>query len=172
MNHGFAIWLTGLPASGKSSIAREVLALLQTFNIGAIHLESDQLRKELTPSPKYSVEERDSLYRTIGLIVRILTENGLNVLIDATGNKRAYRDQVRALIPRFLEAYVRCPLDVCIARDPKGIYRNARKGGTVPGLQEVYEEPAKPGVLVDSDRTPVDECARIIINKLQKLRWI
>jgi len=166
------IWLTGLPASGKSSIAREVVRLLGENSVRIAHLESDKLRNELTPSPTYTIEERDAFYRAIALIARVLSENGINALIDATGNKRYYRSEIRSSIPRFLEVYVRCPLDVCIARDPKGVYRNARKGGTVPGLQEAYEEPLNPEVLIESDKIPAHESARTIVNKLQEAGWI
>jgi adenylylsulfate kinase len=170
--NGFAIWLTGLPASGKTTIAVELMKMLHSKQISAVHLESDQLRAELTPSPTYSIEERDWFYRAICVFARVLTGNGMNVLIDATGNKRAYRDALRATIPRFLEVYARCPLDVCIARDPKGIYRNASAGGTVPGLQESYQEPANPEVIVDTDKTEPEEAARVVLKKLADLGWI
>ena len=171
MMDGFAIWLTGLPASGKTSIARELERLLREKNVHAVHLESDQLRTELTPSATYSVEERDWFYRTIGVIARILTQNGLHVLIDATGNKRAYRDALRGIIPRFFEVYVQCPLDVCMARDPKGIYQNAGSDGTVPGLQATYQEPTSPELIVDCEKSPQDS-ASAIFTKLADLGWL
>jgi adenylylsulfate kinase len=172
VKEAFAIWLTGLPASGKTSIARELQRLLSEKNIHIVHLESDQLRTELTPSATYSVEERDWFYRTIGVIARILTQNGLHALIDATGNKRSYRDSVRAMIPRFFEVYVRCPLDVCIARDPKGIYQNAAPDGNVPGLQASYQEPTSPELVVDCEKTKPEEAALLIFQKLTASDWL
>jgi len=170
--NAFAIWLTGLPASGKTSIARELARLLQDRKIQIVHLESDQLRSQLTPSPSYSVEERDWFYRAIGVFARILTENGMNALIDATGNRRSYRDSLRAVVPRFMEVYVRCPLEICMSRDPKGIYRNASAGGTVPGLQESYQEPTSPELIIDCDKTSIEESARMILNQLADLGWV
>jgi adenylylsulfate kinase len=145
---GFAIWMTGLPASGKSTITRELLKQLAARNIHAVVLESDEMRKILTPEPTYSPEERDRFYRMMALTGDLLVRQNVNVIFDATANKREYRDQARALIPRFLEVYVRCPLEVCMKRDPKGIYSRAASGSAsfVPGMQVSYESPLKPDV--------------------------
>ena len=104
-------------------------------------LESDELRKVFTPDPHYDEKERDIFYRQMVYIGALLTTHGVPVLFDATANRRAYRELARQQIPQFLEVYVDSPLQTCIARDPKGIYRNASQGGasTVPGIQAEYE---------------------------------
>jgi adenylylsulfate kinase-like enzyme len=96
------------------------------------------------------------------------------VIFDATANLRRYRDAVRAQIPRFCEVYVDCPLETCLERDPKGIYRQAQEGGTgaVPGLQAVYEPPLAPEVIVRNGEEPVEHSAQRIVAKLKETGFI
>ncbi len=173
MKKGFAIWLTGLPASGKSSIARVLAEELRKKGVSAQILDSDELRKVLTPEPTYSREERDWFYKAMVYIGRILVENGVNVIFAATANKRYHRDWAREGIERFAEVYIECPLEVCVARDEKGIYAKALSGEatTVPGLQEPYETPEEPEVVVDTSRESPGECARKIVERLEGLNF-
>jgi len=165
---GFAVWLTGLPASGKSTIARALEAMLSERGVRAVVLESDDLRRLFTPRPRYDTAERDRFYTALADLARLLSENGLPVLVAATANRRAYRDRARAGIPRFLEVYVDCPLEVCRRRDPKGIYRRSTAGSApnVPGVSAPYEPPLRPEVTVDGDRTPPEKTAQAILSAL------
>jgi len=131
----FAVWITGLPASGKSTLARALAEELAGRGTRVCILESDALRKILTPAPTYEEEERDTFYGAVAHFAGILAAHGVPVVIDATGNRRAYRDRARGRIPNFLEVYVECPLPVCLSRDPKGIYRRGIEGtaSDVPG---------------------------------------
>jgi adenylylsulfate kinase len=171
---GFAIWITGLPSSGKSTISAELVRMLENARVRIARLESDQLRKVLTPSPDYSAEERDWFYRAMAFIGLLLIRNGVNVLFDATANKRIYRDDVRKSMKDFMEVYVKCPLAVCMERDVKGIYRRARKEQTttVPGLQEQYEEPMSPDIVIESDKTGAADAAQVIFDRLCSKGWI
>jgi adenylylsulfate kinase len=170
---GFAIWITGIPASGKSTITREVVKELRKRNVSALVLESDEMRKILTPAPTYSAEERDAFYRSLALIGEMITRNGINVIFDATANKQAYRDLARTLIPKFLEVYVKCPLDICMKRDPKGIYglAAAGKSATVPGIQSPYEPPIRPEITLEGKAPPETE-SDVIVDKLVRLLYI
>ncbi len=174
MKEGFVIWLTGLPGSGKTTIARLLLQKLNKKGIHAAHLESDELRRILTPHPGYSRNERDWFYSVLLFMGKMLSENGVNVLLDATANLRMYRDNMRAVVPRFVEVHVRCPLEVCASRDPKSIYAAAREGKatTVPGIQEPYEEPEHAEVKIDSDRVSADQAAQNIADYIQSAGWI
>jgi adenylylsulfate kinase len=167
---GWAVWITGLPSSGKSTIAKALKRGLEERDFDVQILESDELRRILTPSPSYTEEERDTFYGALVYIGELLINNGVNVIFDATANKRRYRDEARRRIKRFLEVYVKCPLEVCIARDVKGIYRQALKGeaSTVPGLQSSYEEPLKPDVTTDSTRESPEKAAHRIIGALRE----
>ena len=154
----FAIWITGLPASGKSTITAALRPRLQAAGLQVDVLESDVLRRVLTPSPSYSDDERDLFYRAMAFAGSRLVAHGITVIFDATATKRAYRAFARDLIDRFVEVAVECPLDVCMARDKKGTYRKGLAGEstTVPGLQTPYEAPQHPDVRIDSVQTSTE----------------
>jgi adenylylsulfate kinase len=137
-------------------------------------LESDALRPIFTPHPRYDDEERDTFYAQMVFVGALLTRHGVPVIFDATANRRRYRDQARQEIAKLLEVYVDCPLETCIARDPKGIYRAAREGAstTVPGLQAAYEPPRNPDVVVHGDRDAPEVAAQRIIAKLAEKNYL
>lgn len=168
MEAGFAVWITGLPASGKSTVAAALKKELASRGVNVAVLESDALRKVLTPRPRYDDEERDVFYSALAHIGQLLTDHGISVIFDATANRRTYRDRARHGIARFLEVFVDCPLDACIARDPKGIYRRGREktASGVPGLEAVYEPPESPDVTVRGDAEDPARAARRIVDKL------
>ncbi|RLI33972.1 adenylyl-sulfate kinase [Candidatus Bathyarchaeota archaeon] len=167
---GFAAWFTGLPGSGKSTLAKLTAKRLKEKGVEVFVLSSDQLRKYLTPKPSYTEEERNLVYHVLTITAKMLTEAGVNVLIDATGNRRAYREKARRLIGRFAEIYVKCPLEVCIRREqsrrrthgaPKGIYERGFKGlsRTVPGVGAPYEEPLNPELTLETDKLKPSQAA-------------
>jgi adenylylsulfate kinase len=164
----FAVWLTGLPASGKSTLAAALRRALHARGMPVVVLESDALRRLLTPEPTYSLEERDAFYAALAGVGRLLVESGVAVIFDATAHRRAYRERARGEIRRFIEVYVDCPLDVCRARDPKGIYRRGMSGEAshVPGLQEPYEPPTAPALVVRGDVEHPDAAAVRILEVL------
>jgi adenylylsulfate kinase len=173
MTPAFAVWITGLPSSGKSTITRALVRELTSRAVNVAVLESDALRQVLTPHATYSDEERQTFYRSIAYIGSLLVSHGVPVIFDATANRRAYRAAARDAIERFIEVYVDCPLEVCMARDPKGIYRKAQSGeaSTVPGVQAAYEPPAHPDVVVSgSDDGP--QAARTILRTLEELGYV
>ena len=174
MEAGFAVWITGLPASGKSTVAAALTKELAFRGVNVAVLESDALRKVLTPQPRYDEEERDVFYGALAHVGQLLTEHGVSVIFDATANRRAYRDRARHAIARFLEVFVDCPLDVCISRDPKGIYRRGREGSAsgVPGMDAVYEPPDSPDVTVRGDEEEPARAARRIVDKLIETGYV
>src|SRR5512147_2429459 len=157
----FAIWITGLPASGKSTIVAELTPKLEGLGRPVEVLESDAVRRILTPVPTYSHEERDLFYRALAFMGARLVAHGVTVIFDATANRRAYRDFARSLIPRFIEVAVECPLELAMQRDYKGTYRRGQRGesATVPGLQDAYEAPLNPGVRVNTTKLSAKEAA-------------
>lgn len=170
------IWLTGIPASGKSTIAKLLAEKLRQLGIKVEVLESDDVRKVLTPKPLYTDEERDWFYGTVLVwLAKLLFRNGISVIIDATGHKRAYRERARSEFgDRFLEVYVKCSLETAMKRDPKGLYRAALEGRikTLPGLQVPYEEPTNPDVVVNTETMSPEECVNVIIQKLREKNLI
>lgn len=170
----FAIWVTGLPASGKSTLVAALKAQLAGRGIDTAVLESDVLRQIFTLQPRYGEQEREAFYRQMVYIGTLLTRHGVPVIFDATANRRRYRDWAREQIPQFMEVYVDCPLELCIARDPKGIYRQAREGraNTVPGLQSGYEPPEKPDLIVDGTQEMPEAAARRAMIKLAEMGYL
>lgn len=170
----FAIWITGLPASGKSTVAAALKARLLERGVDAAVLESDALREVLTPHPSYDEEEREIFYRQMVFIGALLTEHGVAVIFDATANRRRYRDYARQKIARFLEVFVDAPLETCMARDPKGIYRAAGNdgGGTVPGLRTPYEPPEHPEIVVHGDHEAPQEAAHRVLAWLDERGYL
>lgn len=171
--NGWCVWVTGLPGSGKSVVSQALHRLLQQRCVPAQLLSSDALRKTLTPKPTYSLEERDIVYGTLVYIAKLLTRNKVNVIIDATGNLRRYRQDARKQISRFVEAYLECPLEICIQREmkrgnthqaPKQIYERAVKGKAprVPGVGQPYEPPVNPEIAIDTTECTPEECAERI----------
>ena len=157
----FAIWLTGLPASGKSSIVARLVPKFESLGMSVEVLESDAVRRILTPNPSYSNEERDLFYRALAFLGSRLFAHGINVIFDATASRREYREFARNLIPDLLEVSIECPLEVCMERDKKGTYRRGLQGGssTVPGLQEPYEAPLSPALAIDTTVVSPDAAA-------------
>jgi adenylylsulfate kinase len=160
----FAIWVTGLPASGKSTIVSALKPQLEAMGLVVEVLESDEVRRVITPTPTYSEAERDLFYRALAFTGERLVVHGVTVVFDATASRRAYRDFARSVIPRFIEVAVECPLTTCMERDRKGTYRKGRRGDslTVPGLQSPYEAPINPDLRIDTTTTPSGDAARQI----------
>lgn len=158
---GFAIWVTGLPASGKSTIVSALKPQLEGLGLTVEVLESDEARRFITPIPTYSESERDLFYRALAFTGQRLVAYGVTVVFDATASRRVYRDFARSAIPRFIEVAVECPLTTCMERDKKGTYRKGQLGEslTVPGLQSPYEAPLNPDLRIDSVATPSDDAA-------------
>jgi len=174
---GWCVWITGLPGSGKSVVSEALFRLLEKKGIDAQLLASDALRRVLTPRPTYSLAERDIVYATLVYIAKLLTHNDVNVVIDATGNLRRYRESARKQIPRFIEAYLECPLEVCIQREnkrgktfqaPKQIYTKALEGKapTVPGIGQPYELPLNPEITINTTKRTPEQAAQKILQKL------
>lgn len=170
-HHGlaFAIWLTGLPASGKSTIVSVLKPQLEGLGLAVEVLESDEVRKVLTPIATYSDAERDLFYRALVFTGQKLVAHGVTVVFDATASRRVYRDFARSVIPRFIEVSVECPLATCMERDKKGTYLKGQRGEslTVPGLQSPYEAPTNPDLRIDSTTTISTDAASQILDLIK-----
>jgi adenylylsulfate kinase len=174
----WAIWITGLPGSGKSAIARAAAGELRRFGRPVTLLELDEIRKSIMPSLRYTDAERDLVYRALTYLAAVLTEAEVPVLIDATAHRRAWRDLARAVIPHFAEVQLVCPLEVCQERErtrplghaPRDIYRQAGSpGATVPGVNVPYEAAASPEVVIDTGGQSVAEGAARVVQLAQEL---
>ena len=180
----FVVWITGLPGAGKTTIAKILMEILEEKGIPARYIRLDEIRRIIVPNPRYTEEERDIVYRALVLMAKFLHECGVNVVLDATGHRRRWRDLARELIPGFLEVYVKCPIEICMKRETereqslvkKRLYLDAlerlRKGvkieglGEVPGVDVPYEESFNPDLILESDRLNPRESAMLIYQKI------
>ncbi len=169
---GYVVWITGLPGSGKSSLADEMKKILGNLVV----LRMDDLRKIATPEPSYSEGEREILYRSLVFFAKALSDLGHNVVIDATGHRRKWRDLARELIPVYYEIYLRCPPDVCAARErkrsdtrgaPRDVYKKGAEGWPVPGVAVPYEEPINPELMIDMESATVEEAGEQVRRALR-----
>lgn len=129
------------------------------------------MRTQLTPFPRYDEADRDFFYACLARIGELVVARGKPVIFDATANRRAYRDAARERIARFAEVFVDTPLEVCRARDTKGLYRGA-KTATLPGVQAPYEPPLRAEVVVHGDRGTPDGAAAAILAFLDRKDWL
>ena len=170
---GWAIWITGLPASGKSTVVNALKEGLDSMDVNAQILESDTVRRVLVPGPTHSPEEWEAFYNSLVYIGVLLTKNGVNVIFDATANKRRWRRAARGLIEDFLQVYIKCPIEVCRGRDQRGVYRDEVGAATlIQGAHEAYEEPWYADVLLDCVRDSPQVSAEKIIEAMRENDFI
>jgi adenylylsulfate kinase len=169
---GVVLWLTGLPSSGKSTLAHEVERLLFERSCSSYVLDGDNVRHRLNKDLGFSPDDRKENIRRIGEVANLFAEAGIIVLTAFISPYKADRDQARALNDkeRFFEVYCKCTLGECERRDPKGLYRKARKGeiANFTGVDAPYEEPAAPEIVVETDKHTLEECAQQIVRHLEQ----
>ncbi len=167
---GAVLWLTGLPGSGKSTLAGILAARLVERGHRVQVLDADTLRAILTPRAAYTPDERDWFYDVLVSVADLLARHGIVVVVAATAHRRSYRDRARRRLPRFAEIHVRCPLEVCRRRDPKGLYARSDLGTvtSLPGVQEPYEAPEHPDAVADTERASPSETVAEVLRQLER----
>ncbi len=171
---GFTAWFTGLPCSGKSTIADAAAEELRQMGLRVERLDADIIRQHLWRELGYSKEDRDENIRRAAYLAHLLTRNGIAVLTSFISPYQETRDYARKQIGNFVEIYVKCPVEVCIQRDSRGMYRKALAGeiANFTGVSDPYEEPLNPEVTIESDREPVKQNVARVIAKLKELGYI
>ncbi len=174
LEKGTLIWFTGVPASGKSTIATAVEKELRRRGIKVENLDADEIRANLSPDLGYTPEARDINTKRLAFMGKIMARNGVCTLVAAVSSLRAFRDRARDWVDNFVEVWVRCPLEECRSRDPKGLYAKADRGevNDIAGLHQPYEEPLNPELVLETKESTVEECAAKVIAKLEELGYI
>lgn len=163
---GAVVWLTGLPSSGKSTLAADLASALRAAGRPPVVLDGDEVRQALLPAPGYTPEARDAFYATLGRLAALLAGQGLVVLVPATAHRAAYRADARRIAPAFVEVYVAVDAEECRRRDAKGLYAATAAGAAagLPGADVGYEAPVSPDVVAQGgrDREAVAAVLRIL----------
>lgn len=157
---GCVVWLTGLPGSGKTTIARALEASLRAEGARVEVLDGDEVRAALSPDLGFSPSEREQHNRRVIYVAKLLSRNGVVAIVSLISPYRAVRDAARAELGRFIEVWVKCSVEECIRRDPKGHYRRALDGqnAQMTGIQAPYEAPVHPELVADTEQWPVERC--------------
>ncbi len=172
-NRGFTLWFTGLPCSGKSTLAELVGKELERRGRGVEILDGDVVRTNLTKGLGFSKEDRDANIRRIGFVCGLLSKHGAVAISAAISPYRATRDEVRSKTQNFIEVYVATPLEVCIQRDVKGMYKKALAGEIkqFTGVSDPYEPPLQPEIVIDTQKESPEESAARVLEELER-RWL
>jgi len=171
---GFVLWMTGLSGAGKTTIALELLEQLADRNLRLERLDGDVVRESLTRDLGFSKEDRTKNIERITFVAKLLSRNGVGTICSFISPYQAVRDHVRDNTTNFLEVFVDAPLEVVIDRDVKGMYKKAI-AGEIPnftGISDPFEAPENPDIHLRTDQTTKEECAQVIIDKLEELGFV
>lgn len=173
-NKGFTIWFTGLSGSGKSTLSAVLEQRLREGGRSVEVLDGDVVRTHLSKGLGFSREDRDTNIKRIAFVCNLLTRNGVVCISAAIAPYREARAWARAHIGDFVEVYVKCPLEVCRQRDVKGLYKLVDEGKLkgFTGVDDPYEEPETPDLVVETDRESIEMCVARIFTKLADLGYL
>lgn len=171
---GFTLWFTGLSGSGKTTLSRQIEEILLERGMKVEVLDGDVVRTNLSKGLGFSKEDRDTNIRRIGFVCSLLTRNDVVAIAAAISPYRDVRAENRKLIGSYVEVFCKCPLEVLKERDPKGLYKKAAAGEIkhFTGVDDPYEDPEDPEVLVETDNETPEQSAAKIIKTLEVLGHI
>jgi adenylylsulfate kinase len=173
-NGAFCVWLMGLSASGKTTLAQLLGQALEQRGFKIEILDGDLIRNTLSKGLGFSREDRETNLRKIAMMAQKLVDQHIVTIVAAICPYQGIREEVRAIIGEFVEIYVNCPLEVCILRDPKGLYKKAlsREIKHFTGIDDIFEPPEQPDIEIATNaETPEVSLARIL-RDLERLKRI
>lgn len=170
---GVTVWFTGLPCSGKTTIAKEVKNYLESKDIDVELLDGDTIRDYIR-NKDFSKEGRNKHLRYIAVMAKLLSERNVVVLCSFVSPYRENRDFARSICKNFVEVYVKTPVELCIERDVKGMYNKALNGEikNFTGVDDPYEEPENPELIVETDKETIEESVEKVLDKLREIGYI
>jgi adenylylsulfate kinase len=166
---------TGLPSSGKTTLARNLADRLVEFGIKVELLDGDEVRRSLSPDLGFSKQDREIHAQRVAYLCKLLSRNGIVSIVSLISPYKSSRQQAREQIgDRFIEIWTKCSLGTCMQRDVKGLYKKAKEGkiSDLTGLQDPYEDPANSEITVDTEHNPIDKCAAMIISYLTERQYL
>jgi len=171
---GVTVWFTGLPCSGKTTLALKLNAELKKRGYQPEELDGDITRKYLSKGLGFSKEDRDENIRRVGFVCSLLTRHGAVTTAAFVSPYRSIRAEIRAMIGNFIEIYVKCGLDQCILRDVKGMYKKAIAGEikNFTGISDPFEEPENPELILETDKQSEEECLQKILQKMEAMGYL
>lgn len=169
MEEGFVIWLTGLPCCGKTTIAGGLEDAFRGNGMKVEVLDGDEVRTNLSKGAGFSKEERGKHALRVAYVSRLLSRNGVASIVALISPYNSFRDHVRETVTNFVEVFVSCPVEVCIERDVKGMYKKALAGEITEftGVDDPYEEPENPEIVIHADRESPEESVNLILDWLK-----
>jgi len=172
---GFVVWIEGIPCSGKTSIAHAVADRLRSDGRKVEILDGDEVRQMFSPDLGFSRKDREMHARRVSFVARMLARNDVAVIVAMITPYETSRQAARATVgDRFSEVWLRCPVEVCRQRDPKGLYRGspALHGTKLTGVDDPFEEPLNPDLIVDTATYSVESAARRILEHLSERGFV
>lgn len=168
MKQGFCIWLTGLSGSGKTTIAQELVKELENSRYIEV-MDGDEIRQGLSRDLGFSKDDRNEHNRRVIFVSKLLARSGVIVIVALISPYRDTRAYAKEQIKNTFEVFVKAPLDVCIERDPKGLYKKALAGEIkqFTGIDDPYEEPLEADIIVETDKEDVKESVNKILSVIR-----
>jgi adenylyl-sulfate kinase len=166
---GFVLWFTGLPSSGKTTLAKLMESELKNRGLKVELLDGDEVRKNLSPDLGFTKQDRETHAQRVAYLSKILSRNGIISIVSLISPYREFRARARNLIGNdYLEIWTKCSIEMCIKRDVKGLYKKAKNGiiTDMTGVQDPYEEPVNPDILIDTEHCSTDDSIKQILNHL------
>ncbi|MDE1819677.1 MAG: adenylyl-sulfate kinase [Euryarchaeota archaeon] len=167
---GFVLWMEGLSGSGKSTLSKTLAAKLHADGWNVEILDGDEVRQGLSPDLGFSRKDRETHAHRVSYVARVLSRNGVAVLVALITPYESSRKAARTSVgERFTEVYIKAPLDICQKRDVKGLYKKTQSGHVtqMTGVDDPFEEPANPDLVVDTSSDSVETCAGVILGHLK-----
>ncbi|MFQ5940574.1 MAG: adenylyl-sulfate kinase [Nitrososphaerales archaeon] len=174
MDSAFVIWLTGLPGCGKTTIAKMLEPKLRELGSRVELFDGDEVRRQLSPDLGFSKLDRELHAKRVAYLSKLLCRNGIIAIVSLISPYRSFRNFARQEIQEFVEVYVKCSLETCMKRDPKGLYKKALAGEIqdLTGIQDPYEEPVNPEVVVDTEMLSTEQSTDKILCTLRDLGYL
>jgi adenylylsulfate kinase len=173
-HQGFTVWFTGLPCCGKTTIADQVAIVLKKKDYTVERLDGDIVRQGFTGDLGFSEKDRNENIKRVTIMAKMLTHNNVVVLASFVSPYRKQRRKARKEIKKFVEVYVRCPVEICMKRDVKGMYQKALEGKIkhFTGVDDPYEEPEHPELILNTNTESVEESVSKVLQKIEELGYI